>query len=187
MAAAARQIWSFRRTSSFSYQTAVRWSAESVRTLISECNRIGANPLNQCCVRTASYGASTHPSARYVASLPRQTTSDLDTCCIDEPTNHLDMGSIDALALAIKEFEGGVVIVSHDFRAYHVLLSLCPPFWLTCSFHVQVSFRKSPKISGKSRTRLFATSQRMISLSLTTRKISFNRVCLLRRFPPVDA
>lgn len=26
------------------------------------------------------------------------------------------MGSIDALAKAIKEFSGGVVIVSHDFR-----------------------------------------------------------------------
>lgn len=26
------------------------------------------------------------------------------------------MGSIDALAMAIREFEGGVVIVSHDFR-----------------------------------------------------------------------
>lgn len=26
------------------------------------------------------------------------------------------MGSIDALARAIKEFSGGVVIVSHDFR-----------------------------------------------------------------------
>ena len=38
--------------------------------------------------------------------------------CIDEPANHLDMTSIDALATAIKEFEGGVVIVSHDFRMF---------------------------------------------------------------------
>ncbi|GAB5365488.1 hypothetical protein AAMO2058_001062500 [Amorphochlora amoebiformis] len=35
---------------------------------------------------------------------------------LDEPTNHLDMESIDSLAGAIKRFDGGVFLVSHDFR-----------------------------------------------------------------------
>ncbi|KAL8567045.1 ATP-binding cassette sub- F member 1 [Nucella lapillus] len=39
-----------------------------------------------------------------------------DVLILDEPTNNLDIESIDALADAIKEFTGGVIIVSHDER-----------------------------------------------------------------------
>jgi ATP-binding cassette subfamily F protein 1 len=39
-----------------------------------------------------------------------------DVLILDEPTNNLDIESIDALAEAINEYSGGVIIVSHDER-----------------------------------------------------------------------
>ena len=35
---------------------------------------------------------------------------------LDEPTNNLDIESIDALGEALRDFKGGVVLVSHDAR-----------------------------------------------------------------------
>jgi len=49
-------------------------------------------------------------------ALAELTLSAPDVVVLDEPTNNLDIESIDALAEAISEYEGGVIIVSHDER-----------------------------------------------------------------------
>ena len=46
---------------------------------------------------------------------------------MDEPTNHLDLNTREALSMALNEFEGTVLLVSHD-RA--LLREVCDEFWL---------------------------------------------------------
>lgn len=50
-----------------------------------------------------------------------------DILLLDEPTNHLDLTTREALAMALNEFEGTVMLVSHD-RA--LLRAVCDDFWL---------------------------------------------------------
>ena len=49
---------------------------------------------------------------------------------LDEPTNHLDLATREALSVALNEFEGTVMLVSHD-RA--LLRAVCDGFWLVAN------------------------------------------------------
>lgn len=72
------------------------------------------------------FGISGYAQATPIGQLSDGQKSRLVFCCmslntphlllLDEPTNHLDMECIDALAEAINAFDGGMVLVSHDFR-----------------------------------------------------------------------
>ena len=53
---------------------------------------------------------------------------------LDEPTNHLDLATREALSMALNEFEGTVMLVSHD-RA--LLRAVCDEFWLVGRGQVQ--------------------------------------------------
>ena len=46
---------------------------------------------------------------------------------LDEPTNHLDMEGKEALAHTLQQFEGGVLLVSHDRQ---LISQSCNRFWL---------------------------------------------------------
>ena len=46
---------------------------------------------------------------------------------LDEPTNHLDIDTIDALIMAIANFQGGVLLVSHD---QHFIESVATDIWV---------------------------------------------------------
>lgn len=46
---------------------------------------------------------------------------------LDEPSNHLDIEGMDALSLALQNFEGGVVMVSHDVT---MLQNVCTSLWV---------------------------------------------------------
>ena len=53
---------------------------------------------------------------------------------LDEPTNHLDLEMRHALTLALQDFEGAMLIVSHD---RHLLRTVCDQFMLVADGRVQ--------------------------------------------------
>jgi ATP-binding cassette subfamily F protein 3 len=53
---------------------------------------------------------------------------------LDEPTNHLDLDMREALAEALSDFAGAIVLVSHD---RHLIGLVCDTFWRVADGHVE--------------------------------------------------
>jgi ATP-binding cassette, subfamily F, member 3 len=53
---------------------------------------------------------------------------------LDEPTNHLDIEMRQALGIALQNFEGGLVVVSHD---RHLIKSVADTLWLVADGKLQ--------------------------------------------------
>ncbi|XP_033109792.1 ATP-binding cassette sub-family F member 3-like [Anneissia japonica] len=81
-------------------------------------------PLEEYRRQLGSYGVTGDLATRSVASLSGGQKSRVafavmamnrpNFYILDEPTNHLDIETVEALGMALKEFKGGVVLVSHD-------------------------------------------------------------------------
>ncbi|MGZ4382357.1 MAG: ABC-F family ATP-binding cassette domain-containing protein [Gaiellaceae bacterium] len=72
-------------------------------------------------------GGSLSPGERSRATLALLAARGVNTLVLDEPTNHLDLEAIEQLEAALAQFEGTVVLVTHDrhfleaFRATRTL------------------------------------------------------------------
>lgn len=53
---------------------------------------------------------------------------------LDEPSNHLDIEAMDALSEALRSFQGGVLMVSHDVT---MLQNVCTSLWVCDNGHVE--------------------------------------------------
>jgi ATP-binding cassette subfamily F protein 3 len=59
-------------------------------------------------------------------ALARVTWQKPNLLLLDEPTNHLDLDMVHALTVALQEFEGAIIIVSHD---RHLLMNTVDEFY----------------------------------------------------------
>lgn len=81
---------------------------------------------------------------------------------LDEPTNFLDRDSLGALASAIKEFKGGVFMISHNAEFYE---ALCPEKWILESGRLTVMGAEWMEEVEKARKKAEKLAKRTLDLS----------------------
>ncbi len=86
---------------------------------------LGAFGLGGTRADTAAADLSGGEKARLLLALATVRAPHL--LLLDEPTNHLDVDSREALVQALNDFEGAVVLVSHDA---HLIDLVCDRLWL---------------------------------------------------------
>mmetsp|Transcript_289 Transcript_289/g.522 ORF Transcript_289/g.522 Transcript_289/m.522 type:complete len:1021 (+) Transcript_289:82-3144(+) len=81
---------------------------------------------------------------------------------LDEPTNFLDRDSLGALASAIKEFKGGIFMISHNAEFYE---ALCPEKWILESGRLTVMGAEWMEEVEKARKKAEKLAKRTLDLS----------------------
>ncbi|HEY2937579.1 MAG TPA: ABC-F family ATP-binding cassette domain-containing protein [Gaiellaceae bacterium] len=90
------------------FRSAVGLPEETARTLLAKFG-LGSDDV----VRA---GASLSPGERTRAELALVSARGANCLVLDEPTNHLDLEAIEQLEQALANFDGTLVVVSHDRR-----------------------------------------------------------------------
>ena len=115
----------------------------------------------------------THPVGRFsggekarltLALLVRQKPNLL---LLDEPTNHLDIEMREALAEALQDYDGALIVVAHD---RHLLRATTDALWLVADGAVTLVRRRSRRLS-----RLGARARRGARTSQPRRRSAVNR------------
>merc|ERR1719240_1210256 len=81
---------------------------------------------------------------------------------LDEPTNFLDRDSLGALATAIKNYQGGVIIISHQREFYS---ALCPEVWSVVDGRCTVTGSEWMEAAEKARKKAEKEAAKTASLS----------------------